>query len=163
MKKITHLFIFLVSIGLSAQSLTKSDFKKTEWFANNEQSNFYKADTISLLRILESPREDEDLNKTFVRLQINKQKDIKELKFKGSGRLKLENLNVENWTVTEFESKCKWKFDPDNQILNIYIGKDLFYSFKVVSREIDKIILDENNKGKEISLDLVTLTLVRQK
>lgn len=131
----------------------------------NAIRNFYKADTISLVRILELPREDEDLNKTFVRLQKNKQKDITEPKFKGSGRLELENLNVENWTVTEFESKWKWKFDPDNQILNIYIGKNLFYSFKVVSREMDNIILDENNnsKGKEISLDLVTLTLVRQK
>lgn len=131
----------------------------------NAIRNFYKADTISLVRILELPREDEDLNKTFVRLQKNKQKDITEPKFKGSGRLELENLNVENWTVTEFESKWKWKFDPDNQILNIYIGKNLFYSFKVVSREMDNIILDENNnsKGKEISLDLVTRTLVRQK
>ena len=53
MKKIILLFIVMTLLcsELIAQTLIKSDLNGTEWFSNNKNSHFYKADTITLIKI----------------------------------------------------------------------------------------------------------------
>lgn len=165
MKKITQIIIILLSVGLSAQSLTRSDFKKTDWFADNENQNFYQSDTITLTRILKFNSENDKLNETYIKLQQNGNGDITELTFKSSGKLVVEDLNVENWTNSKLVGKWKWRFDSKNQVLNLYLDRKLHSSFRIESKENDSIIwkFEHNDRRTESKLDLLVLNLIRLK
>lgn len=166
MKKtiITTIF-FICAFGLKAQSLKNSDFKKTEWFADNENQNFYTSDTISLTQILQFNSENEKLNATYIKLQQNNNGNITELNFKSSGILTVENLNVENWDVSKIIGKWKWKFDSKNQILNLYYNRKLRHSFRIDSKKNDSLIWksEYDNKKSESKVDLLILRLTRIK
>ena len=142
MKNTILILILTFTIGVKAQDLTKSDFKKTEWFADNENRNFYVSDTIELTRILKLKNENEKLNETYIKLERNENGDITELNFKSSGSLLVEDLNVENWDNTKLVGKWKWKFDSKGQILNLYFKRKLRSSFRVESKK--KIVLFGN-------------------
>jgi hypothetical protein len=44
------LFTFLCCIDLSGQTFSKSDFSNTDWFTENIDSLFFKADTVRLIQ-----------------------------------------------------------------------------------------------------------------
>jgi outer membrane usher protein FimD/PapC len=150
---------------MKAQDLIKSDFKKTEWFADNKNRNFYESDTITITRILKFNNENEKLNETYIKLQRNENGDITRLNFKKSGKLLVEDLNVENWTNTKFVGKWKWKFDSKKQILSLYFKRKLHSAFRIESKKKDNIIweFEYNNKKTESKLNLLVLNLVRLK
>ena len=159
------ILILTFTTGMESQNLTKSDFKKTEWFANNENRNFYESDTITLIRILTFNNENDKLNETYIKLQQNENRDITELNFKNSGKLIVEDLNVENWVNSKLVGKWKYKFDSKNQVLNLYFNRKLNSSFRIESKKNDSIIwkFEHNNKRTESKLNLLILNLIRLK
>ncbi|WP_157805282.1 hypothetical protein [Confluentibacter citreus] len=165
MKNTILIIILTFTIGMKAQDLTKSDFKKTEWFADNENRNFYESDKITLTRILKFNNENEKLNKTYIKLQQNQNGNITELNFKNSGELFVEDLNVENWSNSKLIGKWKWKFDSRNQVLNLYFKRKLYSAFRIESKKKDSIIwkFEHNNKATESKLNLLVLNLIRLK
>lgn len=153
--------IFTICIfELNAQSIKKSDLKKTKWFANNE--NFYKSDTISLIQILKFNSENVKTNETYLKLQQNNNENITELNFKSSGNLTVEDLHVKDWTVSKIVGKWKWKFDSKNQILNLHFNRKLRHSFRIDSQKKDSLICkSENNNKNESIVNLLILKLIR--
>jgi hypothetical protein len=166
MKKRIITTIFLIcAFGLKAQSLKNSDFKKTEWFADNKNQNFYTSDTISLTQLLQLNSENKKLNETYIKLQQNNNRDITELNFKSNGILTVENFNVENWDVSKIIGKWKWKFNSKNQILNLYFNNKMRHSFRIDSKKNDSLIWksEQDNKKSESKVDLLILKLIRIK
>ena len=68
MKNSLLILILAFTFSLQAQNLTKSDFKKTEWFVNNENQNFYESDYVTLIRILKFNNENDNLNEPYIKL-----------------------------------------------------------------------------------------------
>ena len=163
MKNSLLILILAFTFSLQAQDLTKSDFKKTDWFANNENQNFYESDTVTLIRILKFNNENDKLNETYIKLQRNENRDITELNFRSGGKLIVEDLNVENWTNSKLDGKWKWKFDSKNQILNLFFNQKLHSSFRIESKEKDSIVwkFEHEKKRTESKLDLSVLKLIR--
>ena len=165
MKNTILILILTFTIGLKAQDLVKSDFNKTEWFADNENGNFYVSDTISLIQILKFNNENDKLNEIYIKLQKNSNRDITQLEFKNSGRLNIQDLYVESWTETLINDKWKWKFEPKNQTLELHLKGKVHSSFRIESKKNDSIIweFEHNNKKTESKLDLLILNLIRTK
>lgn len=113
------------------------NFKNTEWFANNEKWNFYKADSIRLYKILNFKEDFVKLNSGLIKSEQNNNKDFTDLNFKRSGKLRITDTNIENWTETEHLGKWKWQYDNKNYILTFFLNNELYSKFKVVSQERD--------------------------
>jgi len=154
-----------ISIQEFESEIRKIHFKRTNWFANNENQNFYKSDSISLFRILNLNTENEKLNETYIKLQYIGDKDMTQLNFKRNGKLEVEDLNVENWTNSKLVGKWKWEFDSNTQIINLFFKRKLHSSFKIVSRERDNTVwkFEHRKKQTESKIDLLILELVRIK
>jgi len=157
MKKTILILILTFTIGLKAQELTKSDFKKTEWFANNENRNFYESDSVNLIRIMRFKFDNEKLNDVYIKINRNQNRDITELNFKRSGKLIVEDLNVENWSVSKLVGNWKWKFDSKKQILNLFFNRKLHSSFGIDSKKKEKTIWNDSE------FELLVLNLIRLK
>ena len=155
MKNTILILILIFTIGLNAQDLTKSEFKKTEWFANNENRNFYESETIKLIRIQKFKFDKEKLNEVYIKIERNENKNITELNFKRSGKLIVEDLNIENWDVTKLVGKWKWKFDSKRQILKLFFNRKLHSAFRIESKNIEKSMWNESE------LELLVLNLIR--
>lgn len=121
-------------------------FKKTEWFTNNEKKDFYKSDSLSLYKILNSKEEFVKLNLGLIKTEQNKNKDFTNLNFKRNGKLKITDTNIENWTETEHLGNWKWKYDDKNYILTFFLNNELYSRFKVVSQERDYLKWNTDDK-----------------
>jgi len=122
------------------------NFKKTEWFTNNNDKNFFKSDSITLYKILNKKDEFVKLNNGLIKTEQNKNKDFTNLEFKRNRKLKMTDTSIENWTETEHLGKWKWKFDNDKNILSLYLDKKIYSSFIVVSQERDYLIWNTDDK-----------------
>ena len=122
------------------------NFKKTKWFTNNNDKNFYKSDSITLYKILNKMDEFVKLNNGLIKTEQNENKDFTDLEFKRSGKLKLTDTSIENWTETEHLGKWKWKFNNEKNELSFYLDKKLYSSFNIVSQERDYIIWNDDDK-----------------
>jgi hypothetical protein len=121
-------------------------FKNTEWFANNENINFFKADSITIYKILNRKEEFVKLGNNRMKIAQNENKDYTNLEFKRSGKLKITDTNIDNWTETVHLGKWKWKFNDEENLLNFYLDKKLYSSFVVVSQERDYLIWNTDDK-----------------
>jgi len=122
------------------------NFKKTEWFTNNEKKDFYNSDSINLYKILNSKDDFVQLNDGLIKSEQNKNKDFIDLKFKRNGKLKLTYTNIQNWTETEHLGNWKWKYDNENYILTFFLNDELYSKFRVVSQERDYLIWNTDDK-----------------
>lgn len=155
MKNVIIILILSFSLGLNAQDLLKSDFRKTVWFVDNEERNLFESDTIYFTRILSSNSEIEKLDEIYIKLAQNGDKDITELDFKNSRKLTVEDLNVENWSVTKLVGKWKWRFDSEKQILKLNFKRKICLSFRIDSIRRDSIFWNNSN------VELQVLNLIR--
>lgn len=135
-----------VSLNDFERELKSLKFKKTEWFTNNENINFFKADSITLYKILNGKDDFVKLSNNRIKIEQNENKDYTNLEFKGNGKLKITDTNIENWTETVHLGKWKWKFDNEKSLLNFYLDKKLYSSFLVVSHERDSMIWNTDSK-----------------
>lgn len=122
------------------------NFKKTEWFTNNDDKNFFTSDSITLYKILNKKDGFVKLNNGLIKTEQNENKDFTNLEFKRSGKLKLTDTNIENWTETEHLGKWKWTFNNEKNELSFYLNKKLYSTFNVVSQKRDYINWNENDK-----------------
>jgi len=122
------------------------NFKKTDWFTNNNDKNFFKSDSITLYKILNKKDEFVKLSSGLIKTEQNENKDFTDLEFRRNGKLKMTDTSIENWTETEHLGKWKWKFDNDKNVLSFYLDKKLFSSFVVVSQERDYLTWNTDDK-----------------
>lgn len=135
-----------VSLKDFEKEIKSINFKKTEWFTNNEKKNFYKSDFVNLYKILNRKDDFVQSSNGLIKTEKNKNKNFTDLKFKRNGKLKLTDTNIENWTETEHLGNWKWKYDNENHILTFYLNNELYSKFKVVSQERDSLIWNTDDK-----------------
>jgi hypothetical protein len=116
------------------------NFKKTEWFTNNHNTNFHKSDSITLYKILNKKDDFVKLNNGLIKTEQNENKNFTDLEFKRNGKLKMTDTRIEHWTEAQHLGKWKWKFNNDKNILSFYLDKKLYSSFVVFSQERDYLI-----------------------
>ena len=135
-----------VSLQDFVKEIKSINFKKTEWFTNNNDKNFFKSDSITLYKILNKKDEFVKLNNGLIKTEQNKNKDFTTLEFKRNRKLKIIDTNIENWTETEHLGKWKWKFNNEKNELSFYLNKKLYSTFNIVSQERDYINWNDNDK-----------------
>lgn len=148
-----------VSLDDFKREIKSVNFKKSKWFTNNEDINFFKADSITLYKILNKNDEMLELNSIYIKSKKNNNQNFTDLEFKRNGKLKIVDTSIENWSITEHLAKWKWEFIDEKSTLNIYLNKKLFSSFVVVSQERDYLMW---NDDKKIQFYVLNLKRVRK-
>ncbi len=139
-------------------------FKKTNWFTNNSENQFYTSDTITLFKILNRNDNRIELNDILIKIERNGGKDISELTFKSKGKLELVDTYVESWTETVPPKKWKWKYNSKNLNLDLIDDRHFNSSYKVFSIERDNLIWgkDKENEGTKVYLLVLKLKRIKQ-
>jgi hypothetical protein len=147
----------------NSQNLTKSDFYNTEWFANNDENNFYKSDTVSLIRITNFNTQNDKWNEVYIKLDYNNQQDIIDLDFNKNGVLKTKVLDVSTWNDVFIKSRKHWRFDEKGQYLKLYSARKLYAKFRIINKLSDSIQRNYESFEKKIesNLNIVILRLKR--
>ncbi|CAM3543336.1 hypothetical protein [Aequorivita lipolytica] len=135
-----------ISLKDFEREIRNINFKKTEWFTNNSNKDFFKSDSITLYKILNKKDEFVKLSSGIIKTEQNENKDFTDLEFRRNGKLKMTDTNIENWTETEHLGKWKWEFNNDKNVLSFYLDKKLYSSFVVVSQERDYLIWNTDDK-----------------
>ena len=149
-----------VSLQEFEREIKNLNFKKTEWFANNNKRAFYKSDSITLYKILNKKNKEIILNRNLILSEKNKGKDFIELTFKGNKKLILKDTNIGNWTETEHLGKWNWEYDNKKLKLDLFFNKKINSSFKIYSIERDYLIW-EKDKDKTTKVHFLVLKLKR--
>lgn len=159
MRIIIILFVLTSNVVLS-QKFNRKYFLKTQWFTNNLDSNFYKADTVRFVQYknispswsYHSPENEYD---------YLKHANFVTLAFKKHNFLSFAEIYNNYKGVTPI-IPWTWKFERKSKLLNIYNHKnEIVVSFKPISEREIKI-----KSEFAIQKDLLTtteLTLIRVK
>jgi hypothetical protein len=164
--KINNLLFIIFAFSnleLSAQLVTESDFKGTNWFSVNQNNHFYDADTISIIRIEKFNSYIDSINEQNIKLKYVGYKDLTYLNFIKSGRLYITNLHVNSWTDSWREGKWRWKFSDPDQKLTLYFNKKIDSKFKVLSQDNDTTTwkFEDNGNKTDYKLNLLIIRLIR--
>ena len=137
------------------------NFKNTKWFTSNNEKKFYKADTVTLLRLLNLKNKVVKLNEALIKSEQNKNLNYTELHFKPNSKLIISDTNILNWTDTQHTGKWKWKYDSEEFKLNIFYENELKATFKIISQEGKNIFLKTSTSATEIKVWLYKVILAR--
>jgi len=151
-----------VSLQEFEREIKNLNFKKTEWFVNNNKKTFYKSDSITLYKILNKKNKEIILNRNLILREKNNGKDFTELTFKGNKKLILKDTNIEKWTETEHLGNWNWKYDNEKLKLDLFFNKKINSSFKIYSIERDYLIW-KKDKDKTTKVHFLVLKLKRIK
>lgn len=143
-----------VSLKDFKKEIKSVNFKKSSWFTNNENINFFKADSITLYKILNKDDEFLEQNSLYVKSEQNNNQNFTDLEFNKKGKLKIIDTHIENWSETEHLGKWKWQFIDEDNILNIYLNSKLFSSFVLISKERDALMWNDDKKVQFYVLNL---------
>jgi len=164
-KKFILIFLLFAIVGKgNSQQINKKDFNDTDWFVNNENDNFYKSDTITMVKIIKYNTYQDELNSLYIKLKYNNHKDLTQITLKKNGLAEIVNLHVQSWTDSRFNFKWEWKFSPKKNDFSLYNKHELYSKFRIFSIEKDTIISDYgySGNGTKSKLDLLVLKMKRQ-
>jgi len=160
MTRLAFFILVILSSTINGQEFSKSDFKKTAWFASNKNGEFLKKDTIQFIK-----HSNKALKYEYIKYKENElvylgHGDFVELEFKGGKKLKFQERINNYITVLDFK-KNMWKFDKTNSTILIYKEGELMMELKPIkSREIE--IKSQLARDKRL-LKTTELTLIRIK
>jgi len=152
--------VLLTSYEVNAQSIKNDIFIGNNWFSDNVNDRFYKSDTIEIVQIQKFNSYNDSINERNIIFQYLGYNDITIVRFVKSGKMSIFNLHVESWTNSWRDGKWRWKFDEEQQILQLSFNKKLDTTFKIVSFETDSTTW---NMIKESKLTIFKIRLVRIK
>ena len=159
-------FCLLVNFASYSQSFDKKYFIKSDWFSNNKDSLFFKADTIRLLKynnIVIGDYSQEEEYDEFEMIYFDHGQYV-QLEFDRYGKMKFNIVN-DNIDVLQFLENPIWKFNNKTQELTIDHFDGLYLvKFKVLTENSVKI----NSKKyyqtlNDRMINTIELTLVRMK
>tara|TARA_R110002096_G_scaffold409630_1_gene609046 strand:- start:27 stop:515 length:489 start_codon:yes stop_codon:yes gene_type:complete len=162
MKKLLFLLLIIFPFIIKAQSITKSDFEKSEWFSDKDISTFLKSDTISLIKVLKYEDEEFETEKLFKKHLKDTYEYITILSFLENKELTIIQLNNKN--NNEIYKTGEWEFNLENRVLNLYIDKKLQSSFGFKSNMNGNIVVSRDiNNNNTIALNFKEITFIRIK
>jgi len=137
-RQILLFFLFTLNLQLTAQVIQQNELIKFKWFTNNSNKDFYKADTISLIRITNYLPESLEINRQYKELDYNQDKNITRLEFKTHNNVNITDVDVKSWTESNRRGKWTWKFDQRKQLITFYFKGKLHSSFLIKETVNDK-------------------------
>lgn len=157
-KRINISLLFLIiSIGIFAQDITKSDFENSEWFTNTNGGKLFKSDTLFLFKTINLlPKKHSEMS-SFVKMNYLKTNLISTLEFKKS-TVFIDDIDIE-WCGFNFSDKINWEFDSTTKRLRFSKKANLIAEYKVVSKKNDFSNWDNNSEENNIELNTEILIL----
>jgi len=152
------IFILLMGCSSYGQEFTRKQLKKTEWFADNKDSIFFKTDTIKLIKYVQKSQQ--QFSKHQIQYDVSEHEHLGHLEYVKLGYKKGGNFNFDqiNWSrgISYVRGVLFWKYDENNMIISIYENKNLIYRFKILNlREIN--LVSKKNKNETIKSTELTL------
>lgn len=132
--KIIVLIISLIIIQTNyAQTLSKKDFVNTEWFTDNSDNSFYKADTVTLIKY--SNLQDSGKGYTmFYESQGIGDNESVQIQFGRHGNMNLWVIYYHIGTKARFKER-KWKIDKESNELIVIRNDELEFSLKPIAKQ----------------------------
>jgi hypothetical protein len=148
MKKGIILFLSLI-IGqlVISQNLSKKDFINFEWYSNNNDSLFFKSDTIRLIKYnnINKQISGKEFTLYYESESFDDSESVK-FQFKRNGKLLVWVRNYHISSVPIIGER-KWKINKEKTLLIIYKNKIKEWSFKLVK----KTQIEFENKGQSFT------------
>jgi hypothetical protein len=156
MKKGIFIFFSLLIVqSIVSQTISKKDFLNSEWFSNNNDSLFFKSDTISLIKcsnLIESGKGYNIYHETY--LLKNPESVIFE--FKRYRKLNYWVTYYHQGSISKIGERT-WKFDDKKNELTIYKKANTEWIFKIIGN--NKIEF----KSEEDELETSELIMIKMK
>ncbi|MES2284105.1 MAG: hypothetical protein V4547_00370 [Bacteroidota bacterium] len=158
--------VCLQSTIICGQSFNKKYFSNTDWFSNNRDSIFFKADTLKFIKYSNLAP------KLALRQSSRKEYAESEMNYLSSGnyveygfeRHKMlyfcEITNNYMCAVAGLET-WKWKFEKKTNLLNFYYNDKLFSTFRFISEK--QINIESKYAEQKDLLTTIELTAIRVK
>lgn len=158
------LLVFFLTDFLSAQKIENINLINTKWFVNNKNENFYKSDTISLIRIEKFNTYKDKINSQYIMIDYNNGNDISLINLKKKGEVDIVNVFVESWSESRFTDKWTWKYDKHKNEMSFYLKRKLHSVFETYSINRDSIISEYgySGDGTKSKLNLIILNMKRK-
>lgn len=166
MKIFIGLFFLFSNLTVIAQNISKAEFENGEWFANNDNEDFYKSDTISLTKILSYETDFKTLSKAHVIFYYNKNRPVETFVFGKKNKLCISQITDSFCGILGTLENWKWSFDNSTQVLKFYSDKNSIMEFKIIEISKGKEEWEfEVDKGKmtEFKADIQEIKVVRIK
>jgi hypothetical protein len=161
------IFLFLLlNLNLKTQYINKSEFVNSEWFADNSNQNFYKADTIYLRKMLKYECDDKKLSRAHVILLFNQNEDVEVLNFYKRDKISFSDISMNLCSHLRLIENWKWKFDEKSQTLNFDSDKSSKLSYKVLQKDSENRTWEckiEEGKYTKFKAEFITLKLLKIK
>ncbi len=145
-------------INVSAQSFSKKDFVKTDWFTENIDSLFFKSDTIRLIK--HSNKGPEWAKDEYAESQILylKHGDYLNFRFKMFGNFEYWETSKNYINIVPI-ANFTWKFDKRKQSVIVFKNKVLFFELKPIS--IKEIKLESRFAEQKDLLKTIEVTFFK--
>jgi hypothetical protein len=159
-RNLTLILLFFTNV-IFGQTYYKKYFEKTSWFSNNKDSNFFKSDTLRIIKHSNfgpkwSPKEYAESEMKYLN-----HGDFVEF---GFGRHNIVNLSYQyhNYMNEVPGGQWSWTFDKKTNLLTIYDGENkLFFSFRPISER--QIKIESRFSEQKDLLTTTELTVIRKK
>lgn len=158
--RLVHLFLIL-SLGISAQDLSKSDFKNSKWFSKVKGKDLFKHDTLVINKLLNIQPEKHSNMSSFLEMNFLNVKLISNLHFKRSNTY-IDETDFE-WCGFNFEDQVEWQFDNQRKCIQFYDNNFLIAEYMLVKKIIDSATWNNNSDTSPIELRGSILTLELKK
>ena len=126
--KIIFFFVttLICLVGYSQVTIKKDYLIKTQWASKDNDSLFFKLDTIQLVKL-------NSIDSSNLATYFNGN-DYITIKLNKGGKMQLSTHQVKIWSVTTRYGRYKWAFDQTKQVLSLFLNKKRFASFRPISQ-----------------------------
>jgi hypothetical protein len=157
---ICSLLAFLVfkSFNIKAQVFTRKYFEKTKWASKSNDSLFFKADTVKLVKTVEDTY---FINGQGMNVPRYFNSDYVQLEFYKNKKLKLSTVKLEEWVIGTFVGEYKWVYQKPKRTLNLYLNGILLCSFVIIPNSAKKISIP-SLYAKQPSIETIEISLLKK-
>ncbi|WP_407557920.1 hypothetical protein [Winogradskyella sp. 4-2091] len=159
--KTAILFIFLISsFGISAQDISESEFKNSNWFTEINGGNIFKTDTIIISKLTNIEPKKYSHMRMFVEMDYLEADLFSALEFRKND-IYIQEIDKDACGFSYSET-LKWEFDNETQILRFYKNDNLIAEYEIISQKTN--FTEWSNKEEkpiEISANVLTLELIK--
>jgi hypothetical protein len=159
-KTILTLLILFLGLTINAQTYSKKDFVKTDWFTENIDSLFFEVDTIRLIQYNNyGPEWDKDENAEY-EMKYFDHGDYLNFCFERFGHFEYW-ATYDNYMNSVPIADFIWKFDKKDQILTVFMDNEIYFKLKPLSKR--QIEIESGYAEQEELLTTNELTLIKIK
>ena len=157
---IIGLLVFLIfkNSDIKAQVFSKKYFEETKWASKSNDSLFFKADTVKLVKTVEDTY---FINGQGMNIPRYFYSDFVQLEFYKNKKLKLSTVKLEEWLVGTFEGEYKWEYHKLKFSLDLYLNGIVLSSFVIIPNSEKKIFLP-SLYANQPSIETIEISLLRK-